>query len=127
MAARAAANGTAAQRLCSAGDDLPCADFALLAPLKRSSDYRAIRKRVADPKPIDAWQFNGAHYFLFSLRADDGRPDGVSQQVAMFQMRWDLDDPASALLVTPSDEGTAALVVNLRAPEQVHIVALGVS
>jgi hypothetical protein len=48
-------------------DTLPCADFGLLGPLKRSREYASIRKRVADPKPIDAWQMDMVHYFLFQL------------------------------------------------------------
>ena len=53
-----------------ASENYPCADTALLVPLKRSALYGSIRKRVADLKPVDSWQEDGVHYFVFQLKPD---------------------------------------------------------
>src|SRR5215217_8250342 len=55
-------------------DDLPCADYALLVPLKRSRAYGAVRKRVADLRPSDAWLQDGLHFFVFDLHPAPGAP-----------------------------------------------------
>ncbi len=50
----------------------PCADYALLVPLKRSRECGAIRSRVSDLRPSDAWQQDGLHLFVFRLRSIEG-------------------------------------------------------
>jgi hypothetical protein len=98
------------------GDDFPCADFALLAPLKRSPEYRAIRKRAANPKPADAWQVDGLHYFLFELGPAAEAPAVDEAPVALFAMRIGETAPVSALLVTVNPDRTSAHVNSLRDP-----------
>src|SRR5215203_4827565 len=61
-----------------ADDDLPCADFGLLDLLKHSPEYRAMRRRGAAPKPVDAWQSNSLHYFVFKLRPTQRAAEGRS-------------------------------------------------
>ena len=97
-----AAKLAAAQK--ASGDDagtsesLPLPDFGLLGPLKRSPQYAAIRRRVAEPLPIDAWQFDMRHYFVFSLRPDATPPnDGAAY--AIFAMQWEDDEPVAAVVV----------------------------
>jgi hypothetical protein len=97
-------------------DGFPCADFALLKPLKRSAEYGAIRRRVADPKPLDAWQVDGLHYFVFALRPPEGAPTGEAP-VALFTMTGaDEDPPAVALVITPGVDPKHPQVVDLRRP-----------
>ena len=104
-------------------DSLPCADFGLLAPLKRSPEYAAIRRRVADPKPVDAWQMDMLHYFLFPLPAVKEPANGEAPY-ALFTMRWEDNGPVSALVITPHADGKQAEVVDLRQPGTVSTVPL---
>jgi hypothetical protein len=78
----------------------PCADYALLVPLKRSRQYRTVRSRVSDLRPSDAWQQDDLHFFVFSLNRVEGdaRPP-VEAPVAVFAMRRDVQDPVSAVVV----------------------------
>ena len=95
-------------------DDLPCADYALLVPLKRSRAYGAVRKRVADLRPADAWLQDGLHFFVFDLHppAGDGAP--AERPVAVFAMLQESREPVSAVVVTPGAGGAAPEVVDLR-------------
>lgn len=102
-----------------ADDDLPCADFGLLGPLKRSPEYASIRKRVADPKPLDAWQMDCEHYFVFELRPAT-EATATETPFALFTMRWEDDGPVAALVITPDASGEQAEVVDLRQPGSVY-------
>jgi hypothetical protein len=113
------------QSLYAPGEDLPCADFAFLALLKRSPEYRAIRRRVADPKPIDAWQEEGWHYFLFQLLPENGQPASeATAPVVLFTMVGGDSAPLSALIITPSPSGGQAEVTNLSQPGSTYSVDL---
>lgn len=96
-------------------DGLPGADFNLLGPLKRSAEYGAIRGRVAELKPLDAWQLNDYHYFVFALRRGDDAPGDSQDPVALFVMNGETR-PFSALVLTPDAEGAQADVQDLRNP-----------
>jgi hypothetical protein len=105
-------------------DSLPCADFEFLKPLKLSPQYAAIRKRVANPKPLDAWQANLIHYFVFQLKpAADAQAD-ADAPFALFSMSFDYDGPAKALVITPDASGTYVQVENLLHPGVVQTVPL---
>jgi hypothetical protein len=96
----------------SVGDEHPGADYKLLVPLKRSPAYRAIRPRVADLKPADAWTQDDLHFFTFKLRSLNG--DNPSElPVAVFAMHPELTTPVSALLVNTHAEGQAPEIVDL--------------
>ncbi len=73
-------------------------DFGLLGPLKRSPQYAAIRRRVAEPLPVDAWQLDMRHYFVFSLRPDETAPN-EGAAYAIFAMQWEDDEPLTAAIV----------------------------
>jgi hypothetical protein len=106
-------------------DDLPGADTKLLGPLKRSPEYRTLHPRVADIRPIDNWQQDGLHYFVFQLRAADGAPVAPeAAPVAVFTMHPEAPEPISVVVVTPSQDGGEAEVVNLRQPESGYTVPL---
>jgi hypothetical protein len=96
-------------------DGLPGADFSLLTPLKRSAEYGAIRGRVAELKPLDAWQLNDFHYFVFGLRRADDAPADTEDPVALFAMNGE-PRPAFALVFTPDGAGAQADVEDLRNP-----------
>jgi len=93
-------------------DGMPSADFRLLAPLKRSDAYGAIRHRVAELKPVDAWSLEGLNYFVFALH----RPEGsAADPYALFVMNGETQ-PVSALVVQPNGQGAEADVEDLRNP-----------
>jgi hypothetical protein len=111
-------------------EDLPCADLSLLAPLKRSAEYRGLRPRVADLRPLDHWQEEGLHFFVFPLRHDDPAPANGSgpsggsatspePPVAVFAMHPEERAPVSAVVVTPVAGGEAR-VLDLRRPESAY-------
>jgi hypothetical protein len=104
-------------------DDLPCADPKLLVPLKRSRSYGMIRPRVADLRPIDSWQQDELHFFVFGLRPLDGAvlPE---PPLAVFAMHPTVAEPISGVVVTPVGTGEDAQIMDLRQPEQVYSAPL---
>jgi hypothetical protein len=114
--------GIAGQHL-DDNEGLPCADFALLVPLKRSGEYGMIRRRVADPKPVDAWQLHGVHYFVFGLRGEPGAA-GAEEPLALFAIRHGEPAPSCAVIVTAGPNGDAASVVDLRQSDLAYTVHL---
>jgi hypothetical protein len=94
----------------------------LLVSLKRSSAYAAIRSRVANPKPVDAWQVGTENYFVFELKPSE--PEMSVTSFALFNMVWDADDPQLAVIVgTPSDSNDAEVSAILR-PDRIQKVSL---
>lgn len=124
MAARSAAFVGRAYTLYEVADSLPCADFGLLGPLKRSPEYAAIRRRVADRKPVDAWQMDMVHYFVFELRPLEGASATAGPPFALFTMRSEHNAPVSALVITPNASGEQAEVTDLPHPDRVQTVPL---
>jgi hypothetical protein len=104
-----------------ADDNLPCADLGLLGLLKRSPEYRAIRRRGADPKPVDAWQLDCLHYFVFKLPPTQRTAEGP---FAMFTMRWEDNGPVSVIVVTPEPGEDRVEVIDVRQPEIVQHIPL---
>lgn len=99
---------------------MPCADYKLLVPLKRSREYGAVRKRVADLRPADAWQQEGFHFFVFELRANGSHTPGTGQAVAVFAMHPEVQEPVSAVVVTPNGDGAEAEIRDLREPDTAY-------
>ena len=104
--------------------DLPCADAALLLPLKRSREYGAIRKRVADRRPVDSWQEDQVHFFVFALQPEEHAPATSEPPLAVFAMQRQSTEPLSAVVVTPSLDGVQAEVRSLREPNTVYTMPL---
>ena len=50
---------------------------------------------------LDAWRLDGLHYFVFQLHPSIEDPDGP---YALFTMRWEDNEPVSAVIVTPHAE-----------------------
>lgn len=89
-------------------------------PLKRSALYGAIRKRVADLKPLDAWQDEDLHFFVFQLKPVDEAADPAHAPVAVFTMHPEINEPVTGVVVTPKAEGEEAEIMDLRNPESVY-------
>lgn len=106
--------------------DLPCADYKLLAPLKRSAEYGALRPRVANLRPIDAWLEDELHFFVFQLSPTEGQADGETPSgdapVAVFAMHPASPEPVSAVIVTPVDNNQQAEITDIRRPESSYRV-----
>jgi hypothetical protein len=113
LTARSAAFSGRNYTLEEVADSLPCADFGLLSSLKRSPEYASIRRRVADVKPVDAWQMDMIHYFLFQLKPEEGA-SGVEPPYALFTMRWEDDGPVSARVISTDGSGKEVKVFDLR-------------
>jgi hypothetical protein len=110
----------------SGGEGLPCADEALLTPLRRSWEYRATRKRMASETPLDTWQEDGAHFFVFELEPDDDLEfTPLEPAVAVFVMTTGSDELVSAVSVTPSPDGSEARIDDLRRSESGWLGMLG--
>ena len=113
------------------GDEQPCPDAKLLVPLKRSPEFAAVRRRVADPHHSDAWVEDGLHFFVFQLHPLEGaspngtngsaRGRGAAQApVAVFAMHPESSTVHSAVVVTPGPNGAEAEIMNLREPDSVY-------
>jgi hypothetical protein len=110
---------------CAPGDDLPCADASLLAPLKKSPEYRAIRPRVASPRAVDSWQDEGVHFFVFQLNPVECAAAVLDNPaVVVFAMHPERPAPVSAVVVTPPPGGQEAEVVDLRQPDSGYVAPL---
>jgi hypothetical protein len=103
-------------------DERPCADATLLGPLKRSPEYRAIRRRVASPRPVDSWFDQELHFFVFQLQAAHGSGgNGTEPPVAVFTMHPEAPGPISAVAITPRPDGAEAEVMDLLQPDRVYM------
>jgi hypothetical protein len=97
----------------------------LLVPAKRSPEYRAIRPRVAQLAPVDSWQEDGLHFFVFRLKPrDEVLVAEELAPLAVFAMHPDSAAPTSAVVVTPSADKTQAEVRDLRASDSAYTVPL---
>jgi Carboxypeptidase regulatory-like domain len=108
--------GTTAEAAAQAAE--PCADYGLLVPLKRSREYHAVRPRVSDLRPTDAWQQDGLHFFVFALHPIDGEATTPTDPpVAVFAMRPDAESPVSAVVVRPLPDGLEPEITPITAAE----------
>ena len=107
-------------------DDLPCADVALLVPLKRSAEFAAIRRRVANHHHLDSWEEDGLHFFVFQLHPAEGAEANGARAaeapVAVFAMHPEQTAPVSAVVVTPGPGGAEAEIRDLREPDSAYTV-----
>jgi hypothetical protein len=95
-----------------ASERLPTADYKLLVPLKRSRAYAAVRPRVADLRPTDAWRQDELHFFTFVLRPLN-RTEASEPPVAVFAMHRDVATPVSALVITTPNGGGQPEIIDL--------------
>jgi hypothetical protein len=98
-------------------------------PLKRSSEFRRLRPRLAGkpPHPVaDSWLDDGFHFFVFALEPepdDGGRPREAG--AAVFAMHPESPEPVSAITVVPTTPtGDQATITNLRAPTGSYVATL---
>jgi hypothetical protein len=92
------------------------AEAELLSALRQSVEHHAVRPRMADPDPVDSWQEDGLHFFVFRLSRAPGTEESDSP-TAVFVMRVDEDEPVSAVVVTPDGNGDPD-VIDLRQPNR---------
>jgi hypothetical protein len=104
--------------------DFPCADAALLLPLKASVEFAAVRGRLVGDEFLDSWKEDGLHFFVFSLLAPEGAEQGNRTEegpLAVFAMHPALSNPVSAVVVSPRPGGVEAEIQDLRSPGTVTV------
>lgn len=107
-------------------EDLPCADFKFLGPLKRSPEFRALRPRLAGkaPHPLyDSWLDDGFHFFVFQLVPEAGRV-ATQAGLAVFAMHPDVKGSASAVTVVPTEDGKQAEITDLKKEGSSYVAPL---
>ena len=91
-------------------------------PLKASAEFAAITARLLSELPLDTWQEDELHFFVFWLRphGDAGsEPEAASEPpVAVFVMHPASAAPVSAVVVTPRPDRAEPEVHDLRLSEQ---------
>jgi hypothetical protein len=101
------------EALSAMAEDLPKADEALADVLEKSGEFNAIRHRLSNLGPMDSWQADMKHYFLYELK-----PDAEAENAtALFVMSWDYDEPISGMVVTTDQADGNARVVQLAGSE----------
>ena len=104
---------------------MPCADEAFLGPLKKSTEFAAVARRVTSARLLDSWQEDGLHFFVFPLApvaaAANGHEAGAEPPLAVFAMHPESSGPVSAVLVTPLPGGAEAEIRDLREPETLYV------
>jgi hypothetical protein len=108
------------EALSAMAEDLPKADEALAGVLERSGEFNVIRHRLANPEPVDSWQADMKHYFLYKLKSDAEAQNAT----ALFVMSWDYDDPLSGVVITTNQVDRDARMVNLQARNDVHNISV---
>ncbi len=88
------------EELESQAETLPCAEPALLGPLKRSAAYAALRPRLADRRVVDSWEANLCHHFVFA----------TATSYLVFVMRWEGDEPYRVFELVSTGEEAFDLV-----------------
>jgi hypothetical protein len=100
---------------------VPCADDALLTPLKSSAEFAAIGPRLLADDPLDTWQEDGLHFFVFQLqpKASAGNEQEAESEppVAVFVMSDASPAPISAVVVEPSEGSLEPEIHDLRTPD----------
>ena len=90
-------------------------------PLKRSAEFAAIRRRMADHHYLDSWEDDDLHFFVFLLHPAEGvEADPKNPPVAVFAMHPEIEIPVSAVVVTPTDRGLQAEIQDIRQPESAY-------
>lgn len=105
------------------GEDVPCADPGLLGPLKRTAIFRSLRPRLAGgaPHPVfDSWLDDGFSFFAFQLLPE---PDveAAGAGLAVFAMHPEMENPVSAIEVTPTVSGMHARITDLKGEVAAYI------
>jgi hypothetical protein len=92
----------------------------LLGPLRRLTEFAALGPRLTDQNPLDSWQEDGLHYFVFPLglvEVDSQAGEDAEAPVAVFVIHSASRDLIAAVAVTPRSGGDGADVQDLRSPD----------
>jgi len=99
-------------------------------PLKASVEFAAICRRLLTDLPLDTWQEDELHFFVFGLRPASGAAiehgAGSETPVAVFIMTSASDAPISAVVVTPGPDGAEPEVQDLRTADEAESAAVSV-
>jgi hypothetical protein len=88
-----------AQKESRGGTHAPPAAAGLRRVVENSRQFALIAPSLAQPDPVDSWEADMLHYFVYTLRPHvDGRPAHV-----LFVARWEDDAPVSASLFLFND------------------------
>jgi hypothetical protein len=87
-------------------DAQPAAAPGLRHVVERSPQFAQIVPRLAQPEPVDTWEADMLHYFVYELAS---QADGAAAH-ALFVARWEDDVPVAASVFTQGTDG----------PPQVH-------
>jgi hypothetical protein len=100
-------------------EELPCADGALLAPLRTSTEFAGVRERLACEEPVDSWTEDDFHFFVFELKTlpEAEETAGLDPPVAVFAMHAESSAVISAVTVEPRAGNEEAEIRDLRAAE----------
>ena len=80
------------------------ADEALRYVAERSPAFQRLLPQLTSPEPVDTWQADMLHYFLYALAPDsEGR-----EALMLFIADWETERPRAAVLLRP-DGTTIAL------------------
>lgn len=98
---------------------------ASLSMVASSPAYEGLQDRIASPLPIDAWEEEGLHFFVFQLHGTDSMGGSQAEApVAVFTLRPDEAESISVVTVSPGQDGEEALITNVGAPEMSYTVPL---
>ena len=82
-------------------DAQPSASAGLRHVVEQSPQFSLVFHRLSQADPVDTWEADMLHYFVYELR-----PDSTGRAAhALFVARWEDDVPVSASLVTDSADG----------------------
>lgn len=100
---------------------LPCSgvDIALIAAVKRSPWYRAIRSRIIHPYPSDAWYEDHVAFVVFDLSV---RPKTAQEEMVWRpQVLYAVDAVSRAVLAARivESDGVSTAVLDAALPENV--------
>jgi glycosyltransferase involved in cell wall biosynthesis len=105
-------------------DEQPGADIALLAKVHSCSEFGVLRDRLAVTAPVDSWQQDGLHFFVFQLMPEFN--SSLEPPTAVFTMSPDIPVPLSAVVITPRTDSGEAEIKDLCNAETAYAAALPV-
>lgn len=90
-------------------------DIALIAIVKRSEPYRAIRSRITSAAPSDSWYDEGLAFVVFDLQPARPLPAGseVEGPLVVFVLAAASGALLAARVVERGDSGTEPTVTDL--------------
>jgi hypothetical protein len=94
-------------------DAQPPAAPGLRHVVERSAPFARLAPRLAGPDPVDTWEADMLHYFVYELT-----PDATGRAAhALFVARWEDDEPvAASIFLDGAGDSPQAISLNPKAP-----------